>query len=156
VPQTDPNQSYFDVQVMTERIASGIWQQRASGMLFGLFAALALALAAIGLFGVLTYVVSQQTREIGIRVALGAVPTHVVALVVGRGLALTAGGAVVGLAAAWIGTRFLSTVLFDVQASDPLTLAGVPMVLLAVALAACYAPARRAARVDPVTALRAE
>jgi putative ABC transport system permease protein len=156
VTQVDPNQSFFDVQVMRDRIAAGIWQQRASGALFGGFGMLALVLASIGLYGLLSYVVTQQRREIGVRIALGADPGTVVRMVVARGLRLTGAGIVLGTAAAVVAVRAMRTALYDVRATDPWTFAGVPLVLLLIALLACYYPARRAARVDPLIALRAE
>jgi predicted permease len=152
----DPNQSFLDVLTYDERIAHRMWQRRLAGALFAGFAGLALLLAAIGLYGVLSHVVSQQRREIGVRVALGAEPGSVRWLVVGRGLRLTAAGVALGLSAAWAGAGALERVLFDVPPRDPWTFAGVPLVLLSVAALACYLPARRATRIDPLEALRAE
>jgi putative ABC transport system permease protein len=156
VAELDPNQSYFDVRTMEERIRAGIWQQQTAGALFALFAALALALAAIGLYGVLSYVVAQQRREIGVRIALGASPGKVKRMVIGRGALLAAAGIGLGLVCAAAGTRSLGTVLFEVSAFDVWTFLGVPAALFLVAVIACYIPARRATRVDPLVALRAD
>jgi putative ABC transport system permease protein len=156
VSEIDPNQSYFDVQVMEDRIAAGIWPQRASGVLFGAFAALALTLAAVGLYGVLAYGVTQQRREIGVRLALGADPRTVRRMVVRRGLTLTAIGIGIGTAAALIAAQVMKSVLYEISAIDAPTFLGVPIVLVVIALAACYHPARRATRVDPVMVLRNE
>ena len=156
VPETDPNQSFFDVKTMDERIASGIWQQQIASALFSLFGALTLALAAIGLYGVLSYLVTQQRREIGVRMALGASPREMRRMVLGRGARLTGAGLVIGLALAWAASRALAPVLFEIPAVDPLTFAAVPIGLFLIALLACYLPARRATRVDPLVALRAD
>jgi putative ABC transport system permease protein len=156
VTQFDSNQSYFDVQVMTDRIASGIWQQRAAGALFATFGGLALALSVVGLYGVLSYLVTQQRREIGVRMALGAEAGRVWGMVVGRGMALTAAGCALGLVIAWLGARTTSTLLFGVSAGDPWTLVVVPLGLLITAVVACAIPARRATRIDPWLALRSE
>lgn len=156
VTQFDPEQSYFDVQVMTDRVTSGIWQQRAAGALFAAFGGLAFILSVIGLYGVLSYLVTQQRREIGVRMALGAEAGRVWGMVVGRGLWLTAAGCGVGLAVAWAGARATSTLLFGVSAADPWTFVLVPLGLLLTAVVACALPARRATRIDPLLALRSE
>ena len=156
VGETDPNQSFLDVQLYERRIANRIWQRRVAGALFGAFAALGLILAAVGLYGVLSYLVSQQTREIGVRVALGASSRDVVALVLGRGMTLAAAGVCIGLGLAFALARIVTGMLYEVSPADPVTFSAVPAVLLIVAALACYVPARRAMRVDPITALRAD
>jgi putative ABC transport system permease protein len=145
-----------EVRPMSEVIGSSIAQPRFRTALLSLFGAAALLLAAIGIYGVLAYTVAQQTREIGIRMALGANPARVLRLVLARGLRLAGAGTVIGVLAALLLTRLLGSLLFDVSASDPLTFAAVTGLLLAVALLACYVPARRAMRVDPMVALRYE
>jgi putative ABC transport system permease protein len=124
--------------------------------LFVAFAGLALLLATIGLYGVISYSVGQRTREIGVRIALGADASAVVGLVVRQGLGLTMAGVIVGLAGAAVGSRAMESMLFEVDRLDPLTFGGVALLLLLVTLLASYLPARRAALVDPVVALRSE
>jgi ABC-type antimicrobial peptide transport system permease subunit len=124
--------------------------------LLGAFAALALLLASIGIYGVLSYAVTQRRREIGVRMALGATSRTVVGMVVGRGLVLTGAGLAIGLAAAAAGTRAMKTMLYGVDAIDPVTFAGVAGLLCMVAVLACWVPALRAARVDPIVVLRDE
>jgi putative ABC transport system permease protein len=141
---------------MDEIIATSLETRRLTMILVGFFAALALILATIGIYGVMSYIVSGRTQEIGIRIALGAQRSDVFKLVVGQGMALTGAGLVVGLIAAAGLTRFLSSMLFHVKAFDPVTYACVTLLLGAVALLACYIPARRATRVDPLVALRYE
>jgi putative ABC transport system permease protein len=125
-------------------------------LLLGAFAAVALALATVGIYGVMSYGVSQRTREIGIRIALGATPRGVVRQVVGGGMRPALVGAAVGLAGAFLLTRLMAGLLYGVAATDAVTYVGVTLLLLAVALLAGALPARRAARTDPVTALRTE
>jgi putative ABC transport system permease protein len=144
------------VRAMDDLITTSVAPRRFNLALLGGFAALALILAGVGLHGVLSYAVALRTQEMGVRVALGAAPRDVVRLVVGQGLALTLAGAVLGALGALALTRFVSGMLFGVRATDPLTFAGVALVLLAVAAVAGYRPARRAARVDPLVALRGE
>ena len=120
------------------------------------FAAVALALAAIGLFGVMAYLVSQRTREIGVRLALGATRAEMFTLILGRGMMLAGLGAVIGVGAALWLSRVMETLLFSVSTTDAATFITVPIALLSVAALACYLPARRAMRVDPINALRAD
>ena len=132
------------------------WQRRLWGVLFGVFASLALVLAAIGIYGVMSYMVSQRTREIGIHLALGASRATVLGLVIRNGFGLVVGGLAGGVAAALGLPQFVRSLLFGITANDPVTYAGVPLLLVVVALIACYIPARRAASVDPLIALRQE
>jgi putative ABC transport system permease protein len=146
----------YDVQTMVEHMALPLFQARVAATLLGGFGLLALALAAIGVFGVMSYAVTQRTREIGIRIALGAQAGGILKLVIGQGLKLAALGMGIGLACAFAGTRLMSDFLYGVSALDVVTFAGVPLLLALVALLACYVPARRAMRVDPMVALRSE
>jgi len=152
----DPNLPVTDVKPLTEHMKLSLFPARAFASLLSAFGLLALALAAIGIFGVMSYAVSHRTREIGVRMALGASAKDIFRLVVGRGLWLTMIGVGVGLALAFVGTRFLSSLLYNVSAVDPLTFAGVTLLLVAVAFLACYFPARRAMKTDPMVALRYE
>jgi ABC-type antimicrobial peptide transport system permease subunit len=153
---SDPEQSTFDIVTMEERIADTIWQRRISGALFIVFAALALVLASVGVYGVMSYMVSQRTREIGVRMAIGAGPRDALKLVIGQGAKLIAAGLGAGLIVAFIAGRIINSMLYQVSATDPLTYLVTPLLLAAVALVACYIPARRAMKVDPMTALRTE
>ena len=130
--------------------------QRVATTLSGAFGALALVLATVGLYGVLSYFVVQHTRQIGVRVALGAQQSQILSLVLKKGLALALIGVGVGLAVSLALTRLMQSLLFGVSAFDPLTFGGVALLLAVVALLACYVPARRATRLDPVDALRTE
>jgi putative ABC transport system permease protein len=146
----------YDVTLMRGVVGSSVARPRLVASLFGAFAAVALLLAAVGIYGVMAYTVSQRTHEIGIRLALGARPVDVLRLVVGQGMGLAGLGIAIGLAGAFGVTRLMSSLLFGVSATDPVVFASIAALLAAVAFAACYLPARRAARVDPVTALRYE
>jgi len=154
--ELDPDLPLTEVRPMTEVVARSVWQPRLYTALFGVFAAVALILAAVGIYGVMSYAVTQRTREIGLRMALGAQKQDVLKLVVGHGVVITAIGIGAGLAAAVGLTRLMSSLLFGVTATDPLTFAAVSVVLAGVALGACFVPAMRAAKVDPMVALRYE
>jgi predicted permease len=156
IAAVDPEQPVSNVQTMEEIIAKNVADRQQQMTLLGAFAALALALASIGLYGVLAYAVTQRSREIGLRMALGASAGNVTRLVVGHGIALTGGGLLIGLAGSWAATRALKTVLYGVSATDPATFAAVAALLTLISLAACWIPARRAARLDPVVVLREE
>ena len=141
---------------MDELLAGPMAQPRLDAFLLGAFGVTALVLAAIGLYGVTAASVRQQTREVGVRMALGATPARVLRLVLGEAGAVVGIGVALGIVGAAAASRLLASLLFEVRPGDPLTLAGVSLVLVAVALVAAYVPARRAARVDPVQALRAD
>jgi len=156
VRELDPLLPLFGVEPLTETIGHSIAQRRFTMLVLGAFAAVALLLAAVGVHGVLSHAVARRTREIGIRMALGADPRGVRALVVSEGAALAGVGIAVGLAAALALSRLLTTLLFGVSDRDPAIYAGSALALGAVALVATVLPARRAARVDPMEALRSE
>jgi putative ABC transport system permease protein len=156
VQQVNSEQVVAGAQTMDEIISSSIASRRFSMILLGSFALLALLLSSLGIYGVVSYLVGQQTREIGIRIALGAQRGDVMRLVLGDGAKMALIGVALGLAAAVGLTRLMTSVLFGVSATDPLTFGGVALLLALVALAAAYIPARRATRVDPLVALRHE
>lgn len=151
-----PQYPVYDMQPMTARAAGATAQARFSAVVLGLFAATALSLAVVGIYGVMSLAVAARTREIGIRIALGADHRRVQRLVIGEGLALVSVGAAIGLAGAVLSTRVLQSLLFDLTPSDPFTYASILVLLGVAALVASWIPARRAARVDPVVALRAD
>ena len=146
----------YDVRPMEEIVARSISTQRMTMFLLGIFSALALVLSAVGIYGVISYLTGQRTHEIGVRVALGASNRDVLRMVLGQGLAITLMGVAIGLAAAFGLTRLITTLIYGVRTSDPITFLSVAILLSGVALFACYLPARRAMRVDPIVALRYE
>jgi putative ABC transport system permease protein len=154
--EIDPNQPLVKVRTMEDNMAGTVAQPRFRTWLIGIFAALALTLAAVGIYGVTSYSVTQRTSEIGIRVALGAQPSDVFRILVGEGLRFALIGVAIGLAGALVLSRLLGSFLYDTSAADPLTFAAVAMLLTLVAVGASYIPARRAMRVDPMVALRYE
>jgi putative ABC transport system permease protein len=156
VAAIDPQLAVFSVRTMEAMLDADAAQPRLTAWLVGLFAALALLLAAIGVYGVLAYLVAQRRQEIGVRMALGAQPGAVVQLVLGHALRLAAAGVALGVVAALILGPYLASQLFGVNPRDTATLTGVAAALIAVAVIASYLPARRATRVDPLIALRAE
>ena len=156
VQSLDRNLGLIGVNTIGKLLDQGLWAPRMGALLLGIFGLLALALASVGIYGVLSYSVSQRTQEVGIRMALGASPRQVLGLVVKQGMSLVLIGVVMGIAGALGLARLLASLLFGVKASDPLTFASVSMVLAAVAFIAIYIPARRATKVDPMAALRHE
>ena len=152
----DKDQTVADIDTMDHIVAQAVARQRFSMLLLGLFAALALLLASIGIYGVMSYSVAQRTREIGIRIALGARRADVLQMTLKQALKLVGVGMILGLAAAFLLTRVLQTLLFGISATDPITFLGISLVLLAVAILASYIPALRATKVDPLVALRGQ
>lgn len=149
----DQDQPIYNVRTMEDVVAQSMGTRRASTLLFTVFAGAALVLAAVGIYGVMAYSVTQRTQEIGIRMALGAQAGDVLRLVIRQGMALTLIGIAVGMAGSLGLAKVISSLLFDVPATDPATFLGIPLLLTVVALIACYLPARRAARLDPTSAL---
>ena len=157
IASIDKDQPIFAIATMQELVNSSVSTRRITLILLGLFSALALVLAAIGIYGVISYSVAQRTHEIGIRMALGADHGGVLRMILAQGVKIAGAGVVIGLGASFGLTRLLMTnLLFSVRAADPLTFAAVAIVLVLVAMLACYIPARRALRVDPIIALRYE
>jgi predicted permease len=150
----DANLPTYEVVTMGEQIRRMSWQERATVILLGIFGGLAVLLAGVGLYGVMSYSVSQSTRELGLRLALGAEVSGVLRLVFGRGLALTAIGVAIGAGAALVLTRLMGDLLYKVSPRDPVAFASAFLVMLAASVAACFVPAWRASRIDPVRALR--
>jgi predicted permease len=156
VRQLDATLPVANIRSMKEVVAAALATPRLTGLLLGTFAAVALALAAVGIYGVLAYLVSQRTQEIGIRLAIGADRTEVLKMILRQGLTLAVAGVVVGVAAAFLLTRLMQSLLYEVEPADPMTFVAVPIMLLLVSLVASYVPARRATKVSPVIALRTQ
>jgi ABC-type antimicrobial peptide transport system permease subunit len=154
--ELDPTITVFDIQTMGDRVSGSLARQRFATLMLGAFSVFALILAVVGVYGVLSHLVSQGTRDIGVRIALGAERGRIVWMVLRQSLELTIAGVMAGLAGAWALTRAMASLLFGVSATDLTTFAAVPLVLVATAMIASYVPARRAMRVDPVVALRDE
>jgi putative ABC transport system permease protein len=156
IKDVNRNLPIAEAAMFSEQVDRSLVQQKLIARLSSIFSLLALLLAAIGLYGVISYSVTQRTREIGIRMALGAERRNVLRLVLGQGAKLTLIGVLAGLGASWAMTRWIESLLFGVSPTDRATFVMVAMLLIVVALLACYIPARRAAKVDPMVALRCE
>jgi predicted permease len=152
----DPDVPAYEVQTFEQVVSRSLWRQRVQGQVLGAFAALALILAAVGLYGIIAYAVAQRTRELGVRIALGATRRNVLTLVMRQSAQLVVAGACIGLAGAFVLSRVVASLLYGVQPTDPATFLGAPIVLAIVALLASWIPAWRATRVDPLVAMRVE
>jgi ABC-type antimicrobial peptide transport system permease subunit len=146
----------YETKSLEEIVADSLADRRFTMILLGVFAALALLLSSLGIYGVISYVVGERTHEIGIRMALGAQRSHVLQLMLGEGMKMALLGVAIGIAAALGLTQLMTKMIFGISATDPVTFCAVALVLASVALTACYIPARRAMRVDPMVALRYE
>jgi ABC-type antimicrobial peptide transport system permease subunit len=156
IAAVDPNVPLADIRTMHEMVASSVAPWRFTMALLSVFAGVALLLASVGIYGVLAYSVNQRRREIGIRMSLGAQRGDVLRLFLGQGMAVTLLGIVIGLGGAWAATRIMRSLLYSVSPTDPLVFLSVPLTFAAIALLASFLPARKAARVNPVIALRNE
>ena len=152
----DADQPIYNIRTMDEIRGESTAPQRLNLTLLSIFAGIAFVLAIVGIYGVMSYAVTQRTHEIGIRMAIGAQPRDVFKLILGQGMMLTVIGMAAGLLGAFALTRLMATMLFGVKPTDPLTFGGVALLLFAIALIACYIPGRRATKVDPVNSLRYE
>jgi ABC-type antimicrobial peptide transport system permease subunit len=152
----DPDLALSDVASMEDRLGDSLWRQRFSAIVVGAFSIAALAIAVLGVFGMTSYVVACRTFEIGVRIAIGATPSDVLRMILGQSVSMALLGVAVGLLGCVAATRVLSTFLFGIKPTDPLTFGGVALLLLAAAAAASYIPSRRAATVDPIVALKME
>jgi putative ABC transport system permease protein len=156
VREIDRTIPVFNIMTMEQRIAGAVGPERFYATVLGIFAGVALVIAAIGLYGVMAYTVGQRTHELGVRVALGATGQRITRMVISEGLAITAIGAVIGMVAAFGASRYLASLLYNVRPSDPTIMVLVAVTLAVVAALASYLPARRAARVDPLVAMRGD
>jgi putative ABC transport system permease protein len=156
VRQIDPDQPIYSVRTMGEIRSESVAGERLNLTLFSLFAGIALVLAVVGIYGVMSYSVTQRTHEIGIRMAIGAQPRDVFKMIIGHGMALALIGVAIGLVGAFLLTRLMASMLFGIEPTDPVTFASIALLLTGVALVACYVPGRRATKVDPVVSLRYE
>ena len=156
IAAVDPEEPIYNVTTLEQSLSDSISPRRFNMLMLGIFAGIALALASVGIYGVMAFSVTQRTREIGIRMALGAEQRDVLGLMARQALGVTLAGIVFGLGGAWALTRFLASFLYGVRPTDAATFAVVPVALVAVSLLACYIPARRATKVDPMVALRYE
>jgi putative ABC transport system permease protein len=152
----EPNEPVGQIVTMDDSLSTSVAGRRFQMLLLGIFAAVALIIATVGIYGVISYAVSQRMREIGIRIALGAQAGDVLRMIVWRGISLTMIGIALGVAAALALTRVMKNLLFNVSATDPATFALIALLLIVVALIASYIPARRATKVDPITVLKSE
>jgi predicted permease len=156
VREVDPNLPLYNIKTLATQVDESLVQERLIGTVSSFFGLLSLLLAAIGLYGIMAYAVNERTHEIGIRMALGAQRGAVLRMVLRQGMKLVLIGVILGLAASFAATRIIASHLFGITPTDPVTFVGVPLLLLIVALSACFVPARRATRVDPLVALRYE
>jgi putative ABC transport system permease protein len=156
IREVDAEVPLLNIQTMEESVSASLSPQRFTMLLLVAFAGTALLLAAAGIYGVMAYMVTRRTREIGVRMALGAAASDVLRLVIGQGMWTTAIGVAIGIGGAFALTRTMQSLLFEVSTTDPMTLAGVVLLLVAVSVLACWVPARRATKVDPLVALRYE
>jgi putative ABC transport system permease protein len=156
VTAVDKDQPLYKVRTMKEVLAESVSRPRFNTRLISILTLVALALAAVGIYGVISFSVSHRYQEIGVRMALGANQSDILKMIIGQGLKLAIVGIITGLIIAFLLTRLMSSLLYEVSSTDPLTFIGVPLIIALVVLAACYIPARRATRVEPMIALRYE